>query len=192
MRVEIEDAAFRRAQSLIDKGSQRVQERMTKFEEDLKFFKTSVELTPAQEAQLRQQAYQEAMTATGSPAPDGGQAPTPPGQPAGQPPADPIEQTVAAIWQKHGQTVEDNDPEVAQYKLNEIQNLYAWFQAVDQAAAAKAIRLGATPPPTQPPAQPGPARTPTNAGGAGSPGNPVLNTMDPGELFKLAQQQGKI
>lgn len=161
------DEAFRKAQSLFDKGNGKVRERLNQFEQAM----AGVQLPPEQREQLRQQVINQALSdpaAPESPAP----AAPPAAQPTAQPGQEPPDAITAEAWkmmQEAGVTIEDEDPEVSSIDRS---SPYKFLRSIEQAIEAKRQRI-----------QP---RTPTNAGGMGvhNP-NPISDIRDPRELIAM-------
>ncbi len=186
VKKEAEDAAFKRAQSLIEKTNTTV---LKKVQADLKNLqqslelqrKAGIEISPQQEEALKTQVISKAFT-EGDPLPEPEPPPQPaqpaPGQVPGQPPRpgaepelDPITAEAQRMMQEAGTTIDAGDPELA---LLNHSSPYQYLRSIEAAIAAKRQRLSSS-------------KTPTNLGGMGvhNP-NRIQDIKDPHELFKLA------
>lgn len=153
MAQEAAETAFRRAQGLIDKREQRVQDTLSSLQNALKLQRASgIEITPEQEKALQDKAILEAWK---SPA----QAPDlskPAAQPVGDEP-DTVTQIALGFEKRYGVEVYDEDPEARLIKADGTPDEY--IETYISAIMAKRQRLQG---------QPQPVRTPTNLGQGGS------------------------
>ena len=186
--LDAEERAFRRAQGLVSKADNRITE---KVKQDLAALQgmitlqksAGIEVTPMQEAQLRNQiianAYSQGeppLTHTEQPAEPKPEAPS-------SEAADPITAEAWRLMQAAGIIINDNDPETE--KLDQSSG-YAFLRSIEAAIEAKRQRITST-------SMQAPGRTPTGAGATGAyQANPIQDITDPAELFKIAKAQGLI
>lgn len=162
------DAAFRKAQGLTDKTASRlekqVQERLAEIE------KFVGPLTEEQKAKMASSlTQQEAAAPAANP-----QAATPT---AVMDQAE-IDRQTGEIYRRYGIELDDTDPEAR--LVESAKTPEAWLAALDKATAAKAARL-------KTPAQ---ARVASFGGGAAA--DPVISTNNPDQLWKLANERGRL
>lgn len=192
MAEDAAEAAFRKAQGLLDKRSdgllKKVQTDIRNIEQAIDLQKKAgIVITPEQEDKLKQQAYMRALSESES-APQPGEgatssaSPAPAGAPAAQPaaqvePLDPVSAEALNMMQVAGVSIEESDPE---YQTIDQNSPYRFLKSVEAAIVAKKARLASNPQPSG-----APTRTPTNLGSTGvhNP-NPNANIRDPRELYR--------
>jgi len=168
---EIEDAAFRRAQSYVDKKKSVIDQR---FQEQADLLKTvGVELQPAQVDALRNQIAQKVETSPEPLAqPSAAQQNTPPNDA----PADPLSLLAYNLMQENGILIEDADPE-AKFFQTRPKSMTEAISITSKAIEAKRARIAT-------------ASTPLGGGGPADP-NPIRDINDPNELFQRAFKNGR-
>ena len=170
---EAEENAFRRSQGLFDKGQAKVRERIEQLEQTFKYVPG---MTEEQKEAARQKAAYDALREPESPP----AKPEPPAQarPVSAPELDPITASAVELEREYGFGFDAGDPEIA--AVNTGGTVRQYLKTYEEALQAKRERL----------ALPGAvltARTPTNAGAGGRTTNPVLQTDDPDELWKMVR-----
>lgn len=171
---ELEDAAFRRAQSLYDKGNQKVRAKLAEVEASVKRAqKAGVQIAPETIEKMRQDALQEAyLEEEAQPSAPVTQAPAQePAKPQPQDALDPVNAMALRMQEKAGVMLYDSDPEVAAIKAapDEVE----FLEAVRAGIQAKQQRMARSPE----------ARM---AGlGAGSSGSGGLDAQYQAELAKI-------
>jgi tetratricopeptide (TPR) repeat protein len=185
------EEAFRRAQSLYSKGQagfeKKVQADLKNLEKALEYQKKAgVTITPEQESNMRQQVINQAFMDTEQPT-----QPQLPGEPSAQALEEEelLDPVTASAWQmmeKAQIDILEEDPEYSQIVNTQTDDPYVFLRSIEAAIEAKRKRLAAQPnQPQQPP------RLPTNMGGAGGPTNPVINTTNMDELWKMTGLSSK-
>lgn len=186
--LNAEERAFRRAQGLVSKADNRITE---KVKQDLAALQNmitlqksaGIEVSPQQEAQLRNQIIANAYSQGEQPPQNTEQQEKP--NPATQPTesVDPITAEAWRLMEAAGIIINDEDPEVS--TLNHTGG-YAFLRSVEAAIETKRQRIASTS--TQVP-----GRTPTGAGATGAhQANPIQDITDPAELFRIAKSQGLV
>lgn len=185
--LDAEERAFRRAQGLVSKADNRITE---KVKQDLAALQSmitlqksaGIEVTPMQEAQLRNQIIANAYSQGELPPTNTEQATKP--KPVEQEvAADPITAEAWRLMQAAGIIINDGDPEAE--KLDQSSG-YAFLRSIEAAIESKRQRIASTP-------MQAPGRTPTGAGATGAhQANPIQDITDPAELFRIAKERGLI
>lgn len=189
-----EERIVRASQSLVDKSSARVQDRIKAVEATIQTLKgMGVTLTEAQAEALKNREAMAVLTGTaGSDAP----APIPTGQagngngaaPGVAAPND-VEQEAWNMMAQSGLYLEDGDPELGQIVTNGTP--YSYLRSIEKALESKRARLGNVTVSAAPP--PAGSRTPTTvSGGAAGATNPIATITNPHELYRIAREQGKL
>lgn len=164
---EIEENAFRRSQSLIEKSNSKVRSAIQELEKTIDSQrKLGVQITDAQAEQLKQQAVAKVLSADPEPSASApGSAPSQQSQVE-----DPNRWAQETSKLYPGVTIEDSDPEAAPIlQAIQAQDLQAYKRAVLAGFVAKTARLAINPPTTVAPASPLPSpRLPTSLGAGGS------------------------
>lgn len=183
--LDAEERAFRRAQGLVSKAdnriTQKVQQDLAALQSMITLQKSAgIEVTPQQEAQLRNQIIANAYSQGEQPTPNTEQPAKP--EPEAQPGvSDPITAEAWRLMEAAGIIINDDDPEAE--KLDQSGG-YAFLRSIEAAIETKRQRIASTPMQT-------PGRTPTGAGATGQhQANPIQNITDPDELFRMAKAQG--
>jgi len=188
-----EERIVRASQSLVDKSSARVQEHIKAVEANIQTLKgMGVTLTDAQAEAWKNREAMAVLTGTAgsdahAPASQTGQVVN--GNEAAPGVSEPsnVDREAWQMMAQAGMYFEDGDPELGQIVTNSTP--YQYLRSIEQALASKRARLGnvsAAPPPAV-------GRTPaTISGGAAGATNPIANITDPRELFRIAQEQGKL
>jgi|GEM_PF-3973052 hypothetical protein len=185
--LDAEERAFRRAQGLVSKADNRitakVQQDLAALQQMITLQKSAgIEVTPQQEAQLRNQIIANAYSQGEQPPPNTEPPATP--KPAEQSEAsDPITAEAWRLMQAAGIVINENDPEVGQLDQS---SGYAFLRSIETAIESKRQRIASTPMQV-------PGRTPTGAGATGAhQANPIQDVNDPEELFRIAKERGLI
>jgi hypothetical protein len=188
MAQEASEAAFRKAQGLIDKGNagtlKQVQGKLKALEDMFKLQeKVGMTVTPEQKDKMKNDVLMQAFTETpeSTPIPAGNQ----PAQVGTQDEAeqDPVTAEAWQMMKDAGITIEDNDPET---KTLDQSSPYKFLKSIDAAIAAKKARITSNPQQTQA------VHTPTNLGASGLPNsNPIQNITDPRELLRMGLNRSK-
>lgn len=187
--AEAADTAFRRAQSLFDKGNEKVRQRLGELESAWDMQAQAGAPVPEE---VKMRLRQQVLTAPQAAPPTTEQAAAQPQQPqsGGQ---DPITLSAWEMIRSAGIEIKDDDPEMQQIKTHGTP--YEFLATVAQAIEAKRQRVASTN--SQPnggqaqPQQPG--RLPTAVGGQGSYNpNAIADITDPRELLKMAREKGEL
>jgi len=184
--LDAEERAFRRAQGLVSKADNRITE---KVKQDLAALQSmitlqksaGIEVSPQQEAQLRNQIIANAYSQGEQPPPHTEQQEKPNPEAPSSEAADPITAEAWRLMQAAGIMINDGDPEVE--KLDQSSG-YAFLQSIEAAIETKRQRIAST-------SMQAPGRTPTGAGATGAhQANPIQDINDPDELFRIAKERG--
>ncbi len=184
--LEAEERAFRRAQGLVSKADNRitekVQAKLNALTETINMQKSAgIEITPMQEAALRNKVIADAYSQ--EPPPTNAEPPAEPNPGDQNVAADPITAEAWRLMQAAGIIINDDDPEAE--KLDQSSG-YAFLRSIEAAIETKRQRIAST-------SMQAPGRTPTGAGATGAyQANPIQDISDPDQLFEIAKKQGLI
>jgi hypothetical protein len=176
MAEQAAENAFRRAQSLIDQRSAKVQEQVKALKDTIALQREAgIEITDAQEKAMVDKVAQKALLDQSS------QLPTQPAQ-AGAGSAEPdtqIDIAAGAIMDALGVEIIDSDPKEV-LELLDMSSETAYLKSIPKAIAKKRELAG------QPASPPQPQRAPTNIGAGGNRPNPIQGVKDPTTLLEIA------
>lgn len=179
MTEEAVQQAVSKAQSLVDKSGNRLQEKIQAKLKDLESTlkvqaAAGIKITPEQEQALRQQVMVDALAEVEEPAAQAGQTRETQTQDAQAGQIDPISQAAWELMQERGVEILENDPEA---KMLDFSTPYKFLLSVEKAVSTKEQRLqsssGEEPNKSVPPQ----ARIP--GAGSGGPGNSLMPSGTP-------------
>ncbi len=183
---EAEERAYWRAEKLVRSADKRisgkVQADLAALEKMINVQKSAgIEITPMQEAQLRNKVISDAYSQADPPPTHTEQQEKPNPE---APSSEAIDPTTAQAWRlmkAAGITINEDDPEV---KLVDNSDEDHFLLSIAAAIETKRQRIASTP-------MQAPGRTPTGAGATGAhQANPIQDITDPAELLRIAKTQG--